>query len=261
MKKIWLLLKFFEHKRRKIWCVMRLCVIFTFLFSFSVSARVIAQQEKVNLDLQRATLQTLFQEIQRQTGLFFVYNEEQCQSFGDVTIRVKAETVENVLEQIFRSKDFIYQFEDKIIVVKAGKPGLPQVQTRKVEGQVTDRAGNPLPGVTIMIVGTSAGVTSDANGRYSLTCPETKDLTLQFTFVGMKTIRMTVGDKSVVNVILQEEVQEMDEVVVTGIYERNKESFTGSAATYSKKGFEDDWDAKYHSELEDTGPCNVDDRK
>lgn len=86
-----------------------------------------------------------------------------------------------------------------------------------------------------MIVGTSAGVTSDANGRYSLTCPETKDLTLQFTFVGMKTIRMTVGDKSVVNVILQEEVQEMDEVVVTGIYERNKESFTGSAATYSKK--------------------------
>lgn len=235
MKKIWLLLKFFEHKRRKIWCVMRLCVIFTFLFSFSVSARVIAQQEKVNLDLQRATLQTLFQEIQRQTGLFFVYNEEQCQSFGDVTIRVKAETVENVLEQIFRSKDFIYQFEDKIIVVKAGKPGLPQVQTRKVEGQVTDRAGNPLPGVTIMIVGTSAGVTSDANGRYSLTCPETKDLTLQFTFVGMKTIRMTVGDKSVVNVILQEEVQEMDEVVVTGIYERNKESFTGSAATYSKK--------------------------
>ena len=71
MKKIWFLLKFFEPKRCKIWNVMKWCVIFTVFLSFSVSAEIAAQQEKVNLNLSKANLQTLFQEIQRQTCLLY----------------------------------------------------------------------------------------------------------------------------------------------------------------------------------------------
>lgn len=105
MKKIWLLLNFFELKRRKIWNVMKLCVIFTIFLSFSVSAKIVAQQEKVNLNLSGASLQTLFQEIQQQTGLYFVYNEELCTTFGKVNVKTKSQSVKQVLDYISAIKN------------------------------------------------------------------------------------------------------------------------------------------------------------
>ena len=85
---------------------MKWCVIFTVFLSFSVSAEIAAQQEKVNLNLSKANLQTLFQEIQRQTGLYFVYNEELCNTFGEVNVNAKSLSVKQVLDDIFRDKDY-----------------------------------------------------------------------------------------------------------------------------------------------------------
>ena len=157
MKKIWFLLKFFEPKRCKIWNVMKWCVIFTVFLSFSVSAEIAAQQEKVNLNLSKANLQTLFQEIQRQTGLYFVYNEELCNTFGEVNVNAKSLSVKQVLDDIFRDKELTYYFEDKIIVVKAALPQAKEEQ-RKITGKVMDAEGSPLPGVGIVIEGTTMGV-------------------------------------------------------------------------------------------------------
>lgn len=234
MKKIWFLLKFFEPKRRKIWSVMKLCVIFTAFLSFSVSAKIAAQQEKVNLNLSKANLQTLFQEIQRQTGLYFVYNEELCNTFGEVNVNAESQSVKEVLDNIFRGKELTYYFEDKIIVVKANSPQT-EVEKRKITGKVADKDGTPLPGVGILIEGTTVGVSTDVDGKYTIECPPVKDLALLFSFVGMKPHREMVGDKSVIDVIMQEELQQMDEVVVTGIFTRKKESFTGSTATFKKE--------------------------
>lgn len=153
MKKIWLLLKFFEPKRRKIWCVMKLCLLFILFFSFSVSARVSAQREKVSLDISGASLKTLFEEIQKQTGLYFVYNEEQCKDFGTVDLKIKSGTVDEALQNVFRDKNFSWYFEDKIIVVKAGRLMLPQVKSFKLKGKVTDKSGSPLPGVAESRIG------------------------------------------------------------------------------------------------------------
>jgi len=234
MKKIWFLLKFFEPKRCKIWNVMKWCVIFTVFLSFSVSAEIAAQQEKVNLNLSKANLQTLFQEIQRQTGLYFVYNEELCNTFGEVNVNAKSLSVKQVLDDIFRDKELTYYFEDKIIVVKANSRQT-EVEKRKITGKVVDKEGTPLPGVGILIEGTTVGVSTDVDGKYTIECPPVKDLALLFSFVGMKPHREVVGDKSVIDVIMQEEVQQMDEVVVTGIFTRKKESFTGSSQTYTSK--------------------------
>ena len=92
MKKIWFLLKFFEPKRCKIWNVMKWCVIFTVFLSFSVSAEIAAQQEKVNLNLSKANLQTLFQEIQRQTAwLFDVRLRGYCGKREGASLKLQAE--------------------------------------------------------------------------------------------------------------------------------------------------------------------------
>ncbi|MEI3421783.1 MAG: SusC/RagA family TonB-linked outer membrane protein, partial [Butyricimonas faecihominis] len=65
--------------------------------------------------------------------------------------------------------------------------------------------------------------------------PVTGDPVLLFTFIGMKKEEINVAGKKVINVVLKEELTTVDEVVVTGIYSRKKESFTGSSETYTTK--------------------------
>lgn len=228
MKKNWLLLKYFEHKRHKICCVMRWCIVFTLLFSFSVSARVVAQQEKINLNLSGVTLKMLFQEIQKQTGFSFVYNEEQCGHFGGIDIKLKDGTVRQALDQVFWDKDLTYFLEGKIIVVKKGNKSAWTPEGRKITGRVTDTKGEPLPGVGVMIKGTTYGVITDPAGNYSLEVTKIENLVLRFSFVGMKAREISVSTQNKVDVVLEEDVQNMDEVVVTGYFNKSKESFTGS---------------------------------
>lgn len=232
MKKIWLLLKIFEPKRRKIWCVMKWCVVFTVFFSFSVSAKVVAQQEKVSLELTGVTLRSLFQEIQKQTGLFFVYNEEQCRTFGEVSLQVKSQSVTQVLDEVFRGKDFTYRVEDNIIVVMAGKAPQPQVNARKVTGKVTDKNGNPLPGVTVVIKGSSIGVATDVNGEYRIEFTG-DDVVLSFTMIGMEKQDVKAGNRERIDVRMVEQVNALSDVVVTGIFRRTKELSTGASITVS----------------------------
>lgn len=232
MKKIWLLLKFFKFKKLKIRDVVKWCFLFTVFLSFSVSARGMAQREKVSLNLNEVNLKTLFQEIQQQTGLNFVYNEELCNTFGKVNVKVEELAVEQVLDEVFRDKNLTYHFEDRIIVVKAGQVQPQQVKMRKVTGKVTDVDGQVLPGVTVVIEGTTIGTTTKPDGQYTLECRDIKGLALVYSFIGMKTKRVEVGTKEVVNVVLEEDVTELEEAVAMGIYTRNIETFTGSVSTF-----------------------------
>ena len=234
MKKIWLLLNFFKFKKLKIRHVVKWCVFFTVFFSFSLSAKGVAQRERVSLNLNEVSLKTFFQEIQQQTGLNFVYNEELCNAFGKVNVKVEKLTVKQVLDEVFRDKNLTYYFEDRIIVVKAEQVQESQVKVRKITGKVTDTEGSLLPGVTVVIEGTSVGTTTKSDGTYVLQCPQKKELALLFSFIGMKTKRVEVGAREVVNVVLEEDVTELEEAVAMGIYTRNIETFTGSVATFKK---------------------------
>ena len=116
---------------------------------------------------------------------------------------------------------------------QATRQGTPERVT--ITGKVTDRDSMPLPGVAVVIEGTTVGTSTDPDGNYTLTTARTDNMTLVFSFVGMKTVKETVGQRTTINVVLASESQNIDEVVVTGIYTRNKESFTGSSKTYTSK--------------------------
>ena len=109
------------------------------------------------------------------------------------------------------------------------------VVTHLVKGTVLDKDKEPLPGVTILLKGTKSGVVTDLNGKYSIVIPATGNPVLVFTFVGMKKEEVNVAGRKVIDVVLQEEQTAVEEVVVTGIYTRKKESFTGSSETYTTK--------------------------
>ena len=217
----------------------RKALVFTFsliFFSWQAMANAYSQVGKISFEVRNASLAEIIPLIERSTNYTFLYQDEQVERVKNLTFRFTDEDLRVVLEKCLAGTGLTYQIADNTIVLKGkdadASPALPQVQEHKVSGKVTDESGAPLPGVTVLIEGTSIGVTTDVDGKYTLTCPETENLVLCFTFVGMEMQRVPIAGKSEINVVMKEDVTEMDEVVVTGIFTRKKESFTGSSATF-----------------------------
>ena len=202
---------------QKIEKMMKLLVLLLTCSCLTLSANTMAQQQRVTLNLKNCSVKDLFYEIQRQTDLFFVYNLRNFENVGTINVKAKNEEVDKVLARVFEGRDVEFLFEDNTVVVRPMPLQQQQVQERKVTGVVKDERGNVLPGVAIVIKGTTMGTSTDADGKYSLTLPE-GDYTLVFSFIGMMAKEEAVGTRSEINVTLVEEVTEMEEVVVTGIF-------------------------------------------
>ena len=113
--------------------------------------------------------------------------------------------------------------------------GSQQQKDRLLRGKVTDKAGDPLPGVAVQVKGTTQGVTTNADGEYYIMVKGVETPVLVFTFVGMEAQQITFEKgKHVIDVVLQESQQRLDEVVVTGIFKKAKESYTGAVTTVTK---------------------------
>lgn len=100
-------------------------------------------------------------------------------------------------------------------------------------GSVKDAGGNPLPGVTIMLKGLSLGAATDVDGNYKLSFTKVENVVLVFSFIGMETQEVKYTGQQKIDVVMKETVESMEEVVVTGIFTRKKEGFTGSATRVS----------------------------
>lgn len=183
----------------------------------------------VTLDLRNVPVRTFFDEIRKQTGLGFVYNTDQTNEMGLVSVTAKNKPVDEVLKEVFANTDFTYRLEDKIVTItkQTPKPG-----ARTLIGIVVDDEGLPLPGVAVFVKGTSAHAITDIDGRYSLPLPE-KACEVTYSYVGMKqeTLQIKAGKNNEKRTVTLHSDTEIEEVVVTGIVTKNKNSFTGSATT------------------------------
>lgn len=237
MKKKRLCLSLGGHRKRKILLMMKLCISLLLCFTLGLSASTSAQQERVNLDLKDVSIKVLFDEIQKQTNLSFVFNTEQAAKLGSVSVRAVDETVENVLRKVLMNTGMMFEFDGTLIIVRPEEPEKKEVTKIKVTGTVKDEKGEFLPGVTILLKGTQIGAVTDVDGKFSFELPKQDNLVLVFSFIGYKQQEVKVNgeDAKPLAIVLKEDVTEMDEVVVTGIYQRKKESFTGSATTFKKE--------------------------
>ena len=191
--------------------------------------------KRVTLDVTQSTLPEILHQLEKQVSYRFMYHDADLLQLGLKDVKMKNAPLSEVLNACLKGSSIGYEVVGNEIILKRSEPEKKSVDSRKVTGTVTDSQGNALPGVTVRIEGTSVGVTTDANGRYSLDCPALPGLSLQFSFVGMKPLKIAIQENTVIDVRMEEELQEMEEVVVTGIYERKKESFTGSATTFKKE--------------------------
>lgn len=115
---------------------------------------------------------------------------------------------------------------------------LQQPVSRKLTGSVKDKDGTPLPGVTVMLKGTTIGAATDIDGKFTFTTSQEGGI-LRFSFMGMKTIEIPVGDKTVFDIVMEEEKKDLDEVIIIGYGSAKKKDLTGSVARFDSKIIEE----------------------
>ncbi len=201
---------------------MKLTTFLLFIALFNIRANNYAQGTRITLDLNKVTVETVLNEIESNTEFKFLYNIKDVDINRIVTVKVKNEKIKNILHSIFTKES--YEVSGKHIIIRSKKERVPAKipekalapQEIEVSGTVKDTDGEILPGVNIIIKGTNKGIVSDFDGNFSIEVPNTMAV-LVFSYIGMETKEIVVGNQTVLNVALVPSAQKMDEVVVTAL--------------------------------------------
>lgn len=226
-------------------CRSRLPFTAIFLFlGLIVTAREITQ--KVTLSESNAQLEKVMEKISKQTGYTFLYEPRLLDKSVPVTLSVKEATLEQTLNLCFKDQPLSYKIFDLTIVInekiKGGDvPGTKKPADAPVQGPVTGRVtnaqGEPLAGISVMVKGTKRGVTTDNNGNFSINA--NPNAILVFSYVGYNAREVEIGEKSVVNVTLEENNNSLNQVVVVGYGTQKRKDLTGSVGSVSSKDISD----------------------
>ena len=207
--------------------------ILIFLLSLAqlMASQSYAQSARLTLNLKDATVEEVLMKIEKQSNFFFIYNRDVVDVDRKVDASYINQKVTDILTGIFQGTGVEYEIQDRHIILKSS--AFENSQQKTISGKVTDSSGAPLPGVSVVIKGTTNGTITDSNGGYSL--PNVPDNgILKFSFVGMKTVEMEIKGKASLNVVLEEETVGIDEVVAIGYGKVKKSDLTGSVSSFRK---------------------------
>ena len=204
-----------EHGQPKILRIMKLTVFLIFICAIQVFAgRSFSQTRNLTLELKNTSVEHVLLNIEEQSRYVFLYNKDLVDVTRKVDARFVNANIDEVLKSIFNGTGVKYRILDNQIALSPGYVEQPQI--RDIHGQVTDPAGIPLPGVTVVLKGTTQGTITDSDGNYSLRRIPA-NATLVFSFVGMKSQEMPVQGRGTINIVLEDETIGINEVVVTAL--------------------------------------------
>tara|TARA_R110002073_G_scaffold40547_5_gene114964 strand:- start:68281 stop:71622 length:3342 start_codon:yes stop_codon:yes gene_type:complete len=225
--------------------IMRIFLLFITIGLSSVYANTIDGQTKMDIDVKNVTIKELFKEIQNTGDYVFFYKDNVLKTTKKISLKLKNAEVTTILDKAFRNTDLSYKIIGKQVVIKLAAKKTAQstaalnelfAQDREVKGSIKDIAGMPLLGVNIIVEGTSTGTQSDFDGNYTINVSE--GAVLLFSYIGMQTQRVVVGDRSEINVVMKEDAASLDEVLIVGYGTQTKESLTGSVGLVKSETFE-----------------------
>ncbi|MDD4192753.1 MAG: TonB-dependent receptor plug domain-containing protein [Mangrovibacterium sp.] len=214
--------------------MMRLTLILVFLLTIHVSGSVYSQQAKLSLQLSEVTVREVLRQIEEQSKFKFLLQDERLDIDKKISIAVKDGSIDAILDEVFDKAQVNYVITEKnLIIITPSRNKPTQIgQSLTITGTISDESGQPLPGVTILVKGTSKGTIADADGRFSLT-GVSSDQVLVFSFIGMKTIERPVGTQSVINLIMEADAIGIEEVVAVGYGTQKKRDVIGSVSSLS----------------------------
>ena len=230
-----------KHRRclmlRKILTIMKLTTLLFFVALMQAAASSYSQQTRLSLKFEKETLESVFSKIEASSEFSIFYKNELIGNSKEVTGEFKNALIFEILDQVLKTENLTYEVRNKLILIVPKTEGITENNTQQqksVSGKVTDSSGGFLPGVSIVVKGSTNGTITDGNGNYSLSnVPE--NATLQFSFVGMKTQEIPVSGKASINVLMEEDAIGIEEVVAIGYGTIKKKDLTGSVIGVSSE--------------------------
>ncbi len=216
----------------KSYWLMRNFIILFFALNLSALANGLSQEVSL-ARYENATLIEVFEDIKVQTGYGILYKIQDINPEIRVDMNVENTSVQEILGDALEGTDLDYKVQDGVIVIfKAEKSNQPEESDREQEkrvlkGTVTDADGNTLPGVSVVVKGTTNGVATDIDGNYNIKI-EGDNAVLVFSFVGMISQEIAYRGQVDLNVVLKYDTANLDEVVVTGYQTLSRERATGA---------------------------------
>jgi TonB-dependent starch-binding outer membrane protein SusC len=210
--------------------------------AYDASAQELLQR-RVNLKIDNQEVRQVLTAIEKQTNVRFAYRPKLIPATQRITLSSTNESLAEVLEKITKPLQLKYEVLGQQIILSPRPEPSPASSSldiiqrsvslpidQRISGRVTDEKNAGLPGVSVVLKGTQRGTTTNGDGRYELTIPETGGSVLVFSFVGYLSQEVAVGNQTLVNVSLKEDTKSLDEVVVVGYGTVKKSDLTGSVA-------------------------------
>jgi TonB-dependent starch-binding outer membrane protein SusC len=219
---------------QKVLKIMKLTIFLVLLSVVTVFAgKTYSQTKALTLDVKNRTVKEVLKSIENQSEFVFMYSEKLIDVDREISVTLEDQKIDEVLNELFAGTDVNYRVKDRFILLAT-----PEVsgyefnvqQSRTVSGMVNTQSGEPLPGVTVVVKGTTQGTVTDAAGNYSISnMPE--DATLVFSFMGMKTQEVAVGDQLTINLTMMEDAIGLEEVIAIGYGTAKKRDVSSSIAS------------------------------
>lgn len=201
-------------------------------FSFTLGAFASGKAQQVTLSVKDMPLREVLSHIKEQTGYHFLYREDVLFNTRPVTLSITGKPLEGVLRTIFTERALDYRIKGRNITILQAPGNVRKAVVKNIEVRGTVRdSTTTLQGVTVMVKDSrpAIGTVTDANGRYILDVPD--NAVLQFNFIGYTPQEVTVGTKSVIDVVLQSDAKRLGELVVVGFGQQKKGSLVSAVTT------------------------------
>ncbi len=243
--------------RESLWKFIRVMKITILLITLSSALgwgmNSYSQNKRFTFDFRTATVKQVFDAIERNSEFIIFYQDQNIDLNRKVSVRGRSLSVSEVLDQLFEGSDNVYRINNRQIIVgkkpyhrsesvyrprtlkeqNAEEP--PKVLTQKVTGKVTGKKdGQPIPGVTVFVKGTTNGIVTDVDGKYSLS-NVLPNATLVFSFIGTKKQEIKVDGQVVIDVALEDENTGLEQVVVVGYGTQKKVAVIGAVSSVQSK--------------------------
>ena len=211
--------------------ILKLMIVFWGVSMGTLFAKVSAQEMTLSLKVENKSLIELMDLLKQKSGCSFIYSTEDVREVKNLTLQAEEVTLQEILNIALKGTDLVYTIDDKIVILKRVLSQQQQVNVRKVSGVVLDQKRDTLPGVSVVVKGTSKGVITDGHGKFTIVLPEGNDIVLRFTFIGKKMQEVKYTGQKSINVIMEDDTQEIEEVIITGYQTIDKRHLTAAVTS------------------------------
>jgi TonB-dependent starch-binding outer membrane protein SusC len=227
------------------WKKLLLIMKISALFLFCALANLVAdpawsQNTRISLNMKDATVEEVLNKIEDSSEFYFLFNQRTVDVTKKVDIVADQEPIRDILSNML-GKDVTFTVYDRQIILTRADldESAEELQQKRVTGKVTSKAGDPLAGVSVIVKGSTTGTITNNEGSFNLVLPDGAT-TLSFSFVGMSTQDIEIGNESVFDVIMNESAVGLDEVLVIGYGTAKKRDLTGSVVRVDATVFKDE---------------------